>query len=205
METEKQISHMGIANWIGVSVVVLSLSVLAGWLFNIESIVRVSPHLSAMNPSTAVLFIVLASSFLLVGRKNNEKSGMSLSIAKAFLVAVILFSASRIADIVLGDIMQVDSLIFSEKIAQATAPARMSLSTATSFLFLGISLFLALSGMRRFSILGQLGVVVALSISGLALFLYPWKSVIFLENPFYCLKFGSKTPDFQSVVSTGIL
>ncbi|QQS15592.1 MAG: CHASE domain-containing protein [Candidatus Moraniibacteriota bacterium] len=185
MKTKKQLSRMSVANWIGISVLVLGVSVLVGWLLDIELLIRVLPQLSAMNPSTAVLFVALALSFLLVGWENHQKSGIFLGIARTLLAAVVLFATLRVVDIALGDIMRIDSLLFSNEIAQATAPARMSLSTATNFFLLGVSIFLALSGNRLLAFFGQLGAIATLSISGLALFLYSWKSVIFLENPFY--------------------
>jgi PAS domain S-box-containing protein len=126
----------------GLSAVVIGISLLVilGWQFDIERFKRPIPTLVAMNPLTAVLFILSASTVFIALSKKEKRSFV-------IILSTIVFSLSFLK--LLGLLMQIDfhidSLLFSDKLNNdliGKIPNRMAPNTAFSFMLAGVSLAL---------------------------------------------------------------
>ena len=144
-----------------VAVAFVSLFVLAGWAFNIEFLKRVFPDAVAMNPLTAVAFI-LSSAGLWLSRGDVSDSPRLAGIRRtAFLCAatVALIGLERFLGYTAGRDTGVDRLLFASKLAMAggdpAIPNRMAPNTALNFLLAGSALLFAGSRDRRFGWLAQ--------------------------------------------------
>lgn len=117
---------------IGLMTILVSASVLIGWMIGSESLIRVTPSGSGMNPLTAICFVLLGSSIVL------RKIGKSqpACIAGMILTAIGIARLAAWQEITGG--WQIDLLLFREAIEAADLPARMSAYTALCFIMLGL-------------------------------------------------------------------
>ena len=125
----------GAAGWIAVAVGCL---ILIGWLLGIETLKTILPGLVAMNPATAVAFILAGASLRLLDRAGP--------LSRALAVAVALIGLIKLAGILFGFDLGIDQLLFRDKlgaVGDAVRPNRMAPTTATNFLLLGLALLLA--------------------------------------------------------------
>ena len=143
------------------SVVLLSLLVLAGWTFDIEFLERVIPDTVAMNPMTAVAFILSSAGPWLYRADVSDASRLAEIRCTAFLCAamVALIGLVRFLGYAIGWDVGLDRLLFAPKLATAgEAPNvlnRMAPNTALNFFFAGSALLLAGSRNRRLVWLSQ--------------------------------------------------
>jgi len=111
-----------------VTVVVASVS-LIGWMTGIVSLTRIIPDASAMNPVTALCFMVLGFGIFL--RVRNVSVSV---IAGTLLIVVGCIRILGVAGVIPFD---VDLVFFADSILTYDVPARMSEYTALSFILLG--------------------------------------------------------------------
>lgn len=119
------------------TIIALSISVLAGWYFDIEILKRPAPDLAAMNPTSALLFILAGASLILSGK---NKTGIYILSSTILATACI-----RILDVVFGLHARIDQFILSEKLQQYEAfggSNRMAFNTAICFLLLSAAIIL---------------------------------------------------------------
>lgn len=124
--------------------IVICLFVLWGWQANIVSLKSISSGMVAMNPMTAVSFILGGFSFLL-----SRQKGYKLIIAKALAVSVILIATLRIIAVVGLYDAGIDRLLFNQQLQTTLYNGQanhMVPHTAFGFLLAGISLLLLLNG-----------------------------------------------------------
>lgn len=116
-----------------------SLAIL-GWFLEIEMFIRVIPTANAMNPTTAMCFILLGLSLMF-----PRLFGGRFTVVLGFIVALI--SGIRLTE-TLGfeATTSIDLIFLSETIAASNFPARMAEYTALSFLFLS---FVQLTSLNR--------------------------------------------------------
>ena len=137
------------------SVVLVSLVVLTGWAFDIEVLKGVIPNAVAMNPMTAVTFILASASLWLYRADVSDASHLAKIRRTAFLCAatVTLIGLVRLFGYVLGWDVDLDRLLFASKLAEAggetNIPNRIAPNTALNFFFTGCALLLAGSKDRR--------------------------------------------------------
>ena len=119
----------------------MGLMVLAGWSFDLESIKRVSPGFVAMNPLTAIAFILSGGALALFLVSPAGRMARLATRMLALLVGWIgvvklatLFGASA------G--LNIDTWFFTTKLidAQSALPNRMAPNTAVNFFLVGLSL-----------------------------------------------------------------
>jgi signal transduction histidine kinase/CheY-like chemotaxis protein/HPt (histidine-containing phosphotransfer) domain-containing protein len=122
------------------AVALIGVLVLTGWALHIESLKRIAPGLVAMNPLTAVLFILCGGSAALLSR--GETRWRSAGRLVGF--AVVLVAASKVLGSVFGWELGIDQILFRSLLAghQEPAPNRMAPNTAAAFVLLGLSLAL---------------------------------------------------------------
>lgn len=130
-----------------VLVTVGGLLVLAGWAFEIDPLKRLLPGLMAMNPLTAVSFLVIGTA--LTARQFWTPQAPRLTIAvRAVGAAVAALGIGRVAGYAAGTDFGLDQLLFPVAVAAETPPSRIAPNTAYAFLFTGLAL-LALDHPRR--------------------------------------------------------
>ncbi|MGA9770208.1 MAG: GGDEF domain-containing protein [Blastocatellia bacterium] len=131
-------SHMDLAACI--FAIVVSSFVLTGWALNIELFKRIYPTLVAMNPITAISFLLLSISLGLM--RSGKASQRVLLIAQLCAGIVGLIGLLKLIEVMLGITIGVDQLLFSNKLAYDTTgqPNRMAPNTALNFVLLSCAL-----------------------------------------------------------------
>lgn len=143
-----------------ISAIVISGLVLTGWALDIELLKRIYPSLVAMNPITAIAFIILSISLLLMrSRKADQRAFI---IAKVCAGIVILIGLLMLIEIIFGVAIGIDQLLFKNKMANDVIgqPNRMAPNTALNFVLLGcVLLFLDEKIKRRLHIAQTLVII----------------------------------------------
>lgn len=126
-----------------VPVIIIALLVLAGWTFDILFLRAPLNHTIAMNPVTAVCFLLCSFSFLLL---SATTASSAMKITGSVIAAIVVFVAITkfLAIFNIAD-LGIDRLLFTNKLFPATAdtmPSTMAPFTAFCFLFAGISLLI---------------------------------------------------------------
>ncbi len=129
-------------------VLCVGILVLLGWALDLEPLKRILPTLVAMNPVTAVAFILLGLA-VPFSQAPREERGLRRT-ATLCAAAVGLIGILRLGDAFLGWSVGLDQLLFAGKLtADLTGVTnRMAPNTALSFLLLGCAL-LAFNSQRR--------------------------------------------------------
>ena len=183
--------------------VLVGVLVLIGWSADIETLKRVIPRLTAMNPMTAVGFIGLGCALALEsGAAGTPKPAITVALAA---VAIILGASRLLALAGMWD-PEIDRFLFRDKLELADfgRPNRIAPNTAINFILVGSALILMDRANERFRSLAQLLALVAGVTSLLALMGYAYGL-----RPFYGI--GSQiamalpTAVTFLVVSIGIL
>lgn len=137
--------------------------VLCGWAFDIEALKRVLPGLVAMNPTTALLFILAGATLWLSHREDADHQ--TLRIAQAVAGIIALVGLVNLGGIVFGSDTGVDQVLFRDKLGAVgnAVPNRMAPTTALNFLLAGSSLLLLdVETRRRFRLAQTLSLLVFL-------------------------------------------
>ena len=124
------------------------LMVLAGWVFRIETLTSVVPGLVAMNPVTAIAFILLSVSLWLAVR---PPIGWHRPLLRACAGVVALVGLIKLCELGFGWSIGLDRLLFSQalEVVQAGRPNRMAPATALNLLLLGGALLFLDVSTRR--------------------------------------------------------
>lgn len=123
-------------------VICMGVLVIIGWQFDIEELKRIFFGLVAMNPLTAVCFIMGGVALYL---QTTTLESFALRIINVLLpLLIVIFSVLKLLSIVYGFNAGIDSFMFSEKLLQAEInyPNRMAPNTALCFLLSGVALAL---------------------------------------------------------------
>ena len=143
------------------AVALASLLALFGWALNIEFLKRGMPGVVAMNPMTAVAFILSSAGLWFYQSDASDESRLSRTYRVSFLCAVMvaLIGFVRIWGYSTGVDVGLDRMLFSSKLAMdggdPAIPNRIAPNTALNFLFSGSALLLARSGNRSLGWLRQ--------------------------------------------------
>lgn len=122
---------------------IVSILAILGWMFQLESLTRVVSELPSMKFNTALCFIFLGATIVLIVKHYNI---VFAHIVNAFLLIVGLLTLSQ--DIFAID-LGIDQFIVEDYFGIQSGnphPGRMSSATSLSFSLLGISLLLILLG-----------------------------------------------------------
>ena len=146
----------------------IGIVVLLGWSFDLESLKRVLPSFRAMNPATAVLFILIGIALASALRSRSLATGV---MGKVLSAIVMVAAASELLEFAGICRSPLDEVLFAAKLSatQDGLPNRMAPNTALNFFLAGLSiLLLDTRGRRSF---GQalailIGVGAILSITG---------------------------------------
>ena len=144
--------------------VVVGVCVLAGWLFDLEFLKRIAPGFVAMNPATAVAFILAGASLALFLRSphgRDQKSRALILTARLCALVVTLIGLAKLVGILGGWDLGVDRWLFASKLPDDLRfPNRIAPNTALSFLLLGSALLLVDVKKRSVRICVEFSVVV---------------------------------------------
>ena len=125
----------------GAFAVIVGCLVIAGWVFDVEVLKRIVPGLVAMNPVTALAFVLSGVSLtLLLG----EDRGPNRVVARGLALVVALVGLLKLAEILFGWEIGVDRLLFPERLGAVgeQVPNRMAPNTALNFSLVGGALLL---------------------------------------------------------------
>jgi signal transduction histidine kinase len=120
----------------------IGIFVLIGWSFDLEPLKRVLPGFVAMNPATAVLFIL--TGVALASALRSGPSGIASVIGKVVAAIVVVTAVSELLELAGIWHSHVDELLFASKLTakQDILPNRMAPTTAFNFFLTGLSVFL---------------------------------------------------------------
>ena len=160
-----------VPSFLGWLVMILGVSALAGWTFDIALLKSVFPGLVPMKANTALGLILCGGALAILSAQERRKPIQWLTSGMA--VGVIVLSLSTLSEYLFGWDLGIDQLIFhdSSKITELSMPGRMAPATAFCFVLTGFALLTATRTptMRlRWPVLTALGVAVMV-FSGLAL------------------------------------
>ncbi|MEI9921064.1 MAG: PAS domain S-box protein [Bacteroidota bacterium] len=131
-------------------VIVSAMLVLVGWQFNVEILKHFSPDLVVMNPVTALGFVFLGSSFLILDSKLRFVAAKTIGfclILIPILIGIVRFLA-------LKDVIdfQIDLTLFPDRLdadQMGNGPGRMATGSAVCFVLLGLAVISMHLGIRR--------------------------------------------------------
>lgn len=147
-------------------VIVVAAFVVIGWATDTPLLKSVWPGLVAMNPASAVCFILCGMAVLLLaGAPGRRKATLAGGLA---LVAVAA-SFWRVAGYIFDFDPVVDRLLFSHALEQYAIPNRMPPNTALGFLLLSVAVFSLSVSQRRSTWIAHLLCVPALCLAFLTL------------------------------------
>jgi PAS domain S-box-containing protein len=115
--------------------------VLAGWALEIESFKRIAPGLVAMNPATAILFVLSAAALFLLREPSPRLSRIA---ARALGAVVALVGLSKALGYAFGFDPGFDQFLFRDALnaADNPVPNRMAPNTAVTFALAGAAIVL---------------------------------------------------------------
>lgn len=156
--------------------ILVGCSVLVGWTLDVDVLKRILPGLVAMNPTTAIAFVLAGMSLWLL-RAQTTASRLR-RIAQGLAFAVALVGLIKLVGILSGWDVGIDQLLFRGKLESEAAvtgiPNRMAPNTALNFFLLGCALLLVDRQTRRSYWLAQLLILVSLAASLLAIVGYTY-------------------------------
>ncbi|MDQ3494191.1 MAG: ATP-binding protein [Pseudomonadota bacterium] len=136
--------RMPLPAWCAAIPIAVSLLVLLGWAADVETLKRISPGLVAMNPMTAVAFVLAGVSLWLQrpGAANASPSPGSTRTARLAAAAVIAIGMFKLGEVAFGWAVGVDQWLFANRLGSAgtALPNRMAPNTAMNFVLLGLAL-----------------------------------------------------------------
>jgi len=122
----------------------VGVGVFAGWLFKVELLKRIMPGLVAMNPTSALAFILAGTSlalFLWLPTGRDQKSPRLILTARLCALAVLLLGVARLLGVMGGRDLGLDQWLFSSQLDEGHRfPNRMAPNSAFNFLLLGSAL-----------------------------------------------------------------
>lgn len=149
--------------------IVVGILVFGGWIFDVDSLKRVVPGFVAMNPATALCFVVAGCALALA------REGSSYPATGKVLGAIVLaVGAAKLLGLAVGWHPNVDELLFASRLAASgtSMPNRMAPNTGLIFVLLGAALLWPERASGRFSFTQGLalaaGFCALLSVTGYA-------------------------------------
>ncbi|MFI4980226.1 MAG: hypothetical protein ACHQIO_07750, partial [Nevskiales bacterium] len=113
--------------------------VLTGWVLHIETLKRIAPGLTSMNPLTAVGFALGCAALWCL--KDGPRTGSRRSLATLLGALVLLIGLTRLSDVFLGTALCPDDVLFRSQLDTGQAfPSRISPNAAMCFCLFGVAL-----------------------------------------------------------------
>jgi two-component sensor histidine kinase len=127
--------------------ILLGLSVIAGWLFDIGPLKSILPHLSTMKFNTALAFVIAGSGLLFAGFDSRIARGAAAILGSLLL----LLGGATLIEYVTGADLGIDQVFVRDtgSLIGSGFPGRMSLLTATAWSSFGITIGLLAKTSKR--------------------------------------------------------
>lgn len=120
--------------------IIVGALTLCGWLLDVERLRRPLGAFVAMNPATAVGFILVASP-LGLSLETRQSTHAGTLLAKTIGGLVVLLGAAKLAGVVFDWHPNVDELLFAPALSvTGELPNRMAPNTAVNFVLVGLAL-----------------------------------------------------------------
>jgi PAS domain S-box-containing protein len=165
------------------AVIVVAISALAGWALDVEGLrTMMHPARVAMNPMSAVCFVLAAASILFLQHAPADPRGYAWG--KGLAAAVAFIALLKLAGYFTPFPLNVDQLLFPTRIDIAgRLPNRMAPNTAVNFLLMGAALLLMDRQVAGKHVTARLTVLVTgLSILALTGYAYDVKQLYHLSG-----------------------
>jgi signal transduction histidine kinase/DNA-binding response OmpR family regulator/HPt (histidine-containing phosphotransfer) domain-containing protein len=114
--------------------------VLLGWISDIESLRSVLPGLTAMNPATALAFILASVSLYVL--HNEQTAERRRRIGRACAAGAMLVGMLRLVGYLFDWDYGIDQVLFREKLDAYDPPNRIAPNTAFDFILIGLAIWL---------------------------------------------------------------
>jgi hypothetical protein len=117
----------------------IAMLVLIGWCLHIETLKRVIPGVTSMNPLTAIAIVFTCGA--LWGLKDGPAQGRRRGAGLLCATIVLLIGATRLSDVWAGTHLCPDDLLFSDELSVGqNFPSRIAPNAALCFCLLGLAL-----------------------------------------------------------------
>ena len=182
-------------------VILISLLVLAGWLFHIPALTSILPGLATMKANSALAFLLAGVSLWLAQPTGEKHKGEWIS--EVCAAATALIGVLTLSQYVFGKDLGIDQLLIQDTLSPETSfPGRMSPVTSLNLSMLGFALFLMARHLFRWLVeLLGLGVLL-LSVLALIGYAYGFPS-LYDFSPYSAI--ALHTAFSFSILSLGIL
>ena len=185
-DTASQLFLLRLSRRASVAIILVGSLVLIGWLFHVQVLKSAGPTLIAMNPLTAILFILSGAALFRAGEKGRKRPDKVVLICA---VVILLGGAMKVAECVFNFDLNFDQLFFRREVNSPGpfGPNEITMNTALSFICCGMGLFLLDVQTRRGFRPAQVFIVMVGLMALLALIGYGYRVL-----PLY--SFGSSLP-----------
>jgi signal transduction histidine kinase len=154
--------------WCCALAVGMAIAVLVGWIFEIEYLKSVMPGLIAMNPLTAICFVLSAASLWFLRDEQASPSRRWIALGGAGLLLVV--GMAKVCDYLFQLDLGLDRILFSELLGDN----RMAPNTAICFILAALSLLFIDSFVARGMWVAQLPMLLLTTISLVSLIGYAY-------------------------------
>jgi len=160
------------AVYFAASVLIMALLVLSGWQWDIDVLRRPIPGLAAMNPLTAVAFILVALAFF--GLPGHTRRPFIQVCSHLFAIGLLLIGSLKLSGLFFPFLDNIDLLLYTHRMEadlRNMLSCRMAPNTAFVLILSGLALLLLLQKLRHGYVLIQwlavaIGCISLLSIIG---------------------------------------
>jgi hypothetical protein len=123
---------------LGVLILIIPSLALLGWNFDVPFLVSISANMTAMNPVTAVTFVLIATWVVLPAERKNKP----LQIIKILIALLVFLTGTLRLFEYAGTLhLHMDRLLFPTKLSKRMLHNSVAPTTAFIFMLLGIVLF----------------------------------------------------------------
>ncbi len=140
-ETASQLFLLRFSRRESVAIVFIGSLVLIGWLLHVQVLKSALPGLIAMNPLSALLFIIAGCALLRAGRRNRKRPDPLVLISGGI---ILLGGATKIAECFFSFDLNLDQILFHRQVSSSGlhGPSEIAMNSAVSFICCGLALLL---------------------------------------------------------------
>jgi signal transduction histidine kinase len=185
-DTASQLFLLRISRRASFGVILIGGLVLAGWLLHVQVLKSAWPGLIAMNPLSALLFIIAGFALIRAGQRFRKRPDKIVLICG---IIVVLGGATKIAECAFQFDLNLDQMMFQHEVSSPGpyGPNEIAMNTALSFVCCGAALLLLDMQTKQGFRPAQAFIVIAGLMALLALIGYGYRVL-----PLY--SFGSRLP-----------
>lgn len=157
-------------------VAIIAISVLIGWQFDLDALKRFSAPIAAMNPTTAICFLLISTSCYFLFKKIRNAKPLVIAFSGLVLVVAVL----RLISICFRVDIAIDGMVYADKLRPddiSALPNRIAPNTAVCLLLTSIAIYLFASAKGYERILQWISLIVgSISLFSLLGYLFQVKS-----------------------------